>query len=345
MGERRRTLETLDMNPVDNPAFWAGKSVFVTGGTGLVGSWLVHKLLAARAQVVLLVKDVNPQSEITRNGDLNRVAISYGNLEDFDTLEYIINLYDVDTVFHLGAQTQVGVAHRYPLKTFETNIRGTYNLLEACRIHSKLVKRVVVASTDKAYGAQNVLPYTETTPLDARHSYDVSKSCADLISQAYFHTYALPIAITRFGNVYGGGDWNQARIVPGSILSLADGKSPIIRSDGTPLRDYIYVEDVAEGYLRLAQRLDDPKVVGQAFNFSHGTPVSVLQIVSAIRRLMGREDIEPVIKNSAIAEIPEQYLDATKAKQLLGWIPRFGLEEGLTQTIAWYRDYLRADTG
>ena len=329
------------MTASDRTDFWANRSVFVTGGTGLVGSWLVRKLLAARAHVVLLVKDVNPQSEIARNGDLGRVAISYGNLEDFDALEYIINLYDVETVFHLGAQTQVGVAHRYPLKTFETNIRGTYNLLEACRIHAKLVKRIVVASTDKAYGEQEILPYTENTALDARHSYDVSKSCADLISQAYAHTYNLPVAITRFGNVYGGGDWNLARIVPGCILSIAEGNAPIIRSDGTPLRDYIYVEDVAEGYLRLAEKMDDPQVVGQAFNFSHGTPVSVLQIVAAIRKLMGREDIEPVIKNTATAEIHAQYLDATKAKQLLGWTPRFSLEEGLKQSIAWYLDYLR----
>ena len=330
------------MNLADGAAFWSGKSVFVTGGTGLVGSWLVKKLLAARAQVTLLVKDTNPQSEIARSGDIDRVAITYGNLEDFSTLEHAINLYDVDTVFHLGAQTQVVAAHRYPLQTFEANVRGTYNLLEACRIHPQLVKRVVIASTDKAYGTQKVLPYTETTPLAARNSYDVSKSCADLISQAYFHTYGLPVAITRFGNVYGGGDWNQNRIVPGTIVSLSQSRPPVIRSDGTPLRDYIYVEDVAEAYLRLAERLDDPRVVGEAFNFSHGIPVSVLQIVGTIRQLMGREDIQPLIQNTARGEIPEQYLDATKAKQLIGWTPRFGLEDGLRNTIGWYLDFLGA---
>ncbi len=333
------------MSPASGADFWSGRSVFVTGGTGLVGSWLVKKLLAARAQVALLVKDTNPQSEIARSGDIGRVAITYGNLEDFGTLEHAINLYDVDTVFHLGAQTQVVAAHRYPLKTFEANVRGTYNLLEACRIHPELVKRVVVASTDKAYGAQKVLPYTETTSLDARNSYDVSKSCADLISQAYFHTYGLPVAVTRFGNVYGGGDWNQNRIVPGTIMSLARAQPPVIRSDGKPLRDYIYVEDVAEAYMRLAERLEDPAVVGQAFNFSHGKPVSVLEIVGVIRKLMGREDIAPLIRNTAKAEIAEQYLDATKAKQLLGWTPRFGLEEGLQYTVEWYLNYLRAREG
>jgi len=333
-------VENLDVSEQDNSTFWSGRSVFVTGGTGLVGSWLVKKLIAARAQIVLLVKDTNPLSEISRSGDIHKVAITYGNLEDFETLEYVINLYSVDTVFHLGAQTQVGVAHRYPLKTFEANVRGTYNLLEACRIHSGLVKRVVVASTDKAYGTQATLPYTETTPLDGRHSYDVSKSCADLLTQAYAHTYQLPVGITRFGNVYGGGDWNVNRIVPGTIISLAENKPPLIRSDGTPLRDYIYVEDVAEGYLRLAEKLDDPAVSGQAFNFSNEKPMSVVEIVAAIRRLMGREDLEPVIQNVATAEIAEQSLDATKAKKLLGWRPRFSLEEGLKKTRDWYLAFL-----
>jgi len=334
-------VENLAMISPESSTFWRGRSVFVTGGTGLVGSWLVKKLLAAKARVVLLVKDVNPLSEISRSGDLHRVAITYGNIEDFDTLEYAINLHDVDTVFHLAAQTQVGVAHRFPLKTFEANVRGTYNLLEACRVHASLVKRIVVASTDKAYGTQASLPYTETTPLDARHSYDVSKSCADLIAQAYSHTYGLPVGITRFGNVYGGGDWNLNRIVPGTIIHLAENTPPLIRSNGTPLRDYIYVEDVAEGYLRLAERLDDPAITGQAFNFSLEQPIAVRGIVSMIQKLMGREDLEPVIQNTATAEIAEQYLDATKARTLLGWQPRFGLEAGLQESIDWYTRFLK----
>lgn len=334
-------MEDLAITNEQSKLFWSGRSVFVTGGTGLIGSWLVKKLLAANARVALLVKDINPISEISRSGDIHRVAITYGNLEDFGTLEYVINLYDVDTVFHLGAQTQVGVAHRFPLKTFEANVRGTYNLLEACRVHAALVKRVVVASTDKAYGNQKVLPYTEQMPLDARHSYDVSKSCADLIAQAYHHTYGVPLAITRFGNVYGGGDWNLQRIVPSTILSLAENRRPLIRSDGKPRRDYIFVEDVAEGYLRLAERLDDPAVVGQAFNFSNQIPVSVLEIVNVIQTIMGRTDLVPVIQNIAKAEISDQYLDASKARQLLNWQPRFNLEAGLEKSIAWYLDYLR----
>jgi len=331
-------VENLEVKTASG--FWEGRSVFVTGGTGLVGSWLVKKLLAARAQIVLLVKDTNPQSEISRSGDIDKVAITYGSLEDFGALESAINLHDVDTVFHLGAQTQTKVAHRYPLGTFESNIRGTYNLLEACRIHASLVQRVIIASTDKAYGTQKNLPYTETTQLDARHSYDVSKSCADLLAQAYVHTYRLPVGITRFGNVYGGGDWNLNRIVPGTIINLARSKPPVIRSDGTPLRDYIYVEDVAEGYLRLAEKLDDPAVTGQAFNFSNEKPVSVREIVTSIRKLMGREDLEPLIQNVATAEIAQQFLDATKAKKLLGWQPRFTLEEGLKKTIDWYLAFL-----
>ena len=213
-------------------------------------------------------------------------------------------------------------------------------MLEACRIHASLVQRVIIASTDKAYGTQKNLPYTETTQLDARHSYDVSKSCADLLAQAYVHTYRLPVGITRFGNVYGGGDWNLNRIVPGTIINLARSKPPVIRSDGTPLRDYIYVEDVAEGYLRLAEKLDDPAVTGQAFNFSNEKPVSVREIVTSIRKLMGREDLEPLIQNVATAEIAQQFLDATKAKKLLGWQPRFTLEEGLKKTIDWYLAFL-----
>lgn len=317
--------------------FWAGRPVLVTGGTGLVGSWLTKRLLAEGAEVVLLVKDLDARSELARSGDLARVAIVYGALEDFAALQHAVNLYQTECVFHLGAQTLVEVAHRFPLATFEANVRGTYNLLEVCRVHAGFVRRVVVASSDKAYGEKDVLPYTEEMSLDARHSYDVSKCCADLIAQGYAHTYRLPVAITRFGNVYGGGDLNLSRIVPGTILSLARGERPVLRSDGSFTRDYLYVEDVAEGYLRLAEALDDPALHGQAFNFSTETRVSVLELVARIRRLMGREDLQPEVRNTAQAEIRHQHLSARKARERLGWQARVDLEAGLTRTIQWYR--------
>ncbi len=317
--------------------FWAGRPVLVTGGTGLVGSWLTKRLLAAGAEVVLLVKDLDPRCELARSGDLARVAVVYGSLEDFGALQHAVNLYQTECVFHLGAQTLVEVAHRFPLATFEANVRGTYNLLEVCRVHASFVRRVVVASSDKAYGEKAELPYTEEMSLDARHSYDVSKSCADLIAQGYAHTYRVPVAITRFGNVYGGGDLNLSRIVPGTILSLARGQRPVLRSDGSYTRDYLYVEDVADGYLRLAEALDDAALHGQAFNFSTESRVSVLDLVTRIQRLMGREDLAPDVRNTAQAEILHQHLSARKARERLGWAARVGLDAGLERTIAWYR--------
>lgn len=320
--------------------FWCGRRVFVTGATGFIGSWLVKELLAQGACIVVLVRDAHPQSELYRSGDINRVSVVNGVLEDFWALERAINEYETDTVFHLGAQTLVGVAHRFPLLTFEANIRGTYNLLEACRLHMDLVQRVVIASSDKAYGEQLHLPYTEEMPLSGRHPYEVSKSCADLIAQAYHHTHGLPVAIARCGNVYGGGDLNWSRIVPGTIRSLLRKERPIIRSDGTYVRDYIYVKDVVHAYMRLAERLDDDQVRGQAFNFSPEKPMRVLEIVSVIQKLMGCEHIEPDILNCAEGEIRSQYLSAEKARKVLGWEPVFDLETGLRETIAWYRTFL-----
>ncbi len=317
--------------------FWAGRPVLVTGGTGLVGSWLTKRLLAAGAEVVLLVKDLDPRSELVRSGDIGRVALVYGSLEDFGALQHAVNLHQTECVFHLGAQTLVEVAHRYPLATFEANVRGTYNLLEVCRVHASFVRRVVVASSDKAYGEKAVLPYTEEMSLDARHSYDVSKSCADLIAQGYAHTYRLPVAITRFGNVYGGGDLNLSRLVPGTILACLRRERPVLRSDGSFTRDYLYVEDVAAGYLRLAEALDDGALHGQAFNFSTETRVSVLELVARLQRLMGVTDLPPDVRNTAQAEIRHQHLSARKARERLGWEPQFELDAGLSKTIEWYR--------
>jgi len=320
--------------------FWNKRRVLVTGATGIIGSWLVKDLLAQGAYVVVLVRDADPQSELYRSGDIRRVSVVNGRLEDFWTLERAINEHEVDTVFHLGAQTIVGTAHRFPLPTFEANIRGTYNLLEACRLHGDMVQRAVIASSDKAYGEQPNLPYTEDMPLNGRHPYEVSKSCADLIAQAYHHTYGLPVAIARCGNVYGGGDLNWSRIVPGTIRSFLRGERPIIRSDGTYVRDYIYVKDVARAYMRLAECLDDDRVRGEAFNFSTEAPLTVLELVRAIQRLMSCEHLEPQILDCAEGEIRAQRLSAAKARSILNWEPQFSLEQGLHETIEWYRVFL-----
>lgn len=320
--------------------FWQGRRVFVTGATGIVGSWLVKALIQDGASVVALVLDADPQSELYRSGAIQEISVVNGDLEDFFTLERAINLHEVETVFHLGAQTIVGVAHRFPLPTFEANIRGTYNLLEACRLHSDMVQRVVIASSDKAYGDHTSLPYTEDMPLNGRHPYEVSKSCADLITQAYHHTYGLPVAIARCGNVYGGGDLNWSRIVPGTIRSFLRNERPVIRSDGTYVRDYIYVKDVVRAYMSLAEDAGHPRVCGEAFNFSNESPLTVLELVRIIQRLMKCRHIEPQIVGCAEGEIRAQHLSAAKARTVLAWKPQFDLEQGLQETIEWYRAYL-----
>ena len=320
--------------------FWADKRVLVTGATGLVGSSLVKELLAKNAYVVALVRDPDPQSEFYRSRDYQWTSIVSGQLEDYWSLERAINEHQVDTVFHLAAQPIVSVAYRSPLQTFESNVRGTYNLLESCRQHSRLVKRIVVASSDKAYGEQPNLPYTEAMPLQGGQPYEVSKSCADLITQSYFHTYDLPVAIARCGNIYGAGDLNWSRIVPDAIRSCLRGVPLVIRSDGKFIRDYLYVKDVCRAYLCLAEQLENGEVKGGAFNFGPGKAVTVLELVEVIQRLMGCEHLKPIIQNSAQGEIHDQYLDSTRAHQILNWHPEYTLEMGLTETIAWYRTYL-----
>ena len=319
---------------------WKTRRVLVTGATGIIGSWLVRELLAQEAHVVALVLDADPHSELYRSGDIRQVAAVNGALEDFSTLERVINEHKADTVFHLGAQAIVNTAYRSPLPTFEANIRGTYNLLEACRLHAELVQGVVIASSDKAYGEKPHLPYTEEMTLNGRHPYEVSKTCADLLAQAYSHTYGLTIAIARCGNVYGGGDLNWSRIVPGTVRSLLRGERPIIRSDGTYVRDYIYVKDVARAYMRLAECLGDGRVQGQAFNFSTENPMTVLEMVETIRKVMDCTHIEPDIQSCAEGEIRRQHLSAAKARKILNWKATFDLESGLHETIAWYRSFL-----
>jgi len=319
---------------------WIVRSVFVTGATGLLGSWLTKELLARGATVTCLVRDWVPGSELLRSGSLDAVNVVRGELEDHPLLLRALNEYEVDSVFHLGAQTIVGTSSRSALSTFEANVRGTWNLLEAARACGSRIERVVVASSDKAYGDQEVLPYTEETPLQGRYPYDVSKSCTDLIALSYHHTYGLPVAITRCGNLFGGGDLNFNRLVPGTIRSALRGERPVVRSDGSFVRDYFYVRDAVDSYLVLAERLPDDSARGEAFNFGNETPVSVLELVEEILVACGRTDLEPVILDEASHEIPEQFLDCGKARRVFDWKPKHTTEEGLAETVSWYRESL-----
>ncbi|MDB5098554.1 MAG: rfbG [Cyanobacteria bacterium RYN_339] len=326
-------MEALGMS-----TFWRDRPTLVTGATGLVGGWLVKRLVEAGAEVICLIRDWVPKSELVRSGLAERVTVVRGDVTDQALLERVLGEHEIDTVMHLAAQTIVGIANRNPVSTFESNIAGTWALLEACR-RSPRVAQVVFASSDKAYGDQPVLPYTEETPLAGRHPYDVSKSCADLIAQAYAATYGTRVAITRCGNFYGGGDLNWNRIVPGSIRSVLRGDRPVIRSDGEYVRDYFYVEDGAAAYMLLAEKLAaDPGLAGEAFNFAYGEPYTVRQVVDRLLATMG-SDLVPLILNEATGEIRAQHLDAAKARRVLGWAPLFTLEEGLVHTIAWYEGF------
>jgi len=322
-----------------SPDFWHDRPVLVTGATGLLGSWLTRRLIEARADVVCLVRDWVPRSELVRSHLLDSVSVARGDIRDRDLVERLLGEYEIDTVMHLAAQAIVGIANRNPVSTFESNIQGTWNVLEACR-RSPTVRAIVAASSDKAYGDHPELPYTEETPLEGRHPYDVSKSCADLIAHAYAKTFNLPIAITRCGNFYGGGDLNWNRIVPGTIRSAIRGQRPVIRSDGQYIRDYFYVEDGAAAYMLLAEQLHArPELHGTAFNFSNELQVTVLDLVSRILRAMG-SDLAPDVRNEASNEIRHQYLSAARARRELCWQPLFTLEEGLERTITWYREFL-----
>lgn len=320
-------------------AFWNHRPVMVTGATGLVGSWLVKRLVATGADVLCLVRDWIPNSELVRSNTIDRVRVVRGDVCDQDLLERAMGEYEIDTVFHLAAQTIVGIANRNPISTFEANIQGTWALLEAAR-RSPSVKQTILASSDKAYGDQDELPYDESAPLEGRHPYDVSKSCADLIAQTYANTYKLPVGITRCGNFYGGGDLNWNRIVPGTIRSIVNGQRPVIRSDGQYVRDYFYVEDGAAAYMRLAEALAaDRSLAGEAFNFSNELQITVSELVRRILERMGSE-LTPDIRNEASNEIRLQYLSAAKARERLSWSPEFTLEQGLDATIGWYKEFL-----
>lgn len=318
---------------------WLNKNVFITGCTGLLGSWLSEELIRLGANIVGLERDHVPKSRIHTEGFSRKINIVFGCLEDYNLIERVLNEYEIEVVFHLAAQTIVPIANNNPLSTFESNIKGTWILLEAC-LRNKRINKVIVASSDKAYGEHKILPYTEDMPLIGRNPYDVSKSCADLIAQMYFYHYRLPVCVTRCGNLYGGGDLNFNRIVPGTIRSVFYNERPVIRSDGRYVRDYFYVKDATKAYILLAEKMDNETIVGQTFNFGNDTPVTVLEITKEVLALMNRLDLEPVILNEAKGEILEQYLSSKKAREMLEWNPIFSLRDGLAETIEWYKSYL-----
>ena len=319
---------------------WSAHRVLVTGATGVVGSWVTRRLVDDGAYVVAFIRDMDPQSELLRSGTLQRVSVVNGSLEDARAVERAVVEHEVDTIMHLGAQTIVGAALRSPAATFATNLHGTWNVLEAARLHSSLVRSVVVASSDKAYGTADKLPYTEDMPLQGRGPYDVSKSCTDLLTTSYAQTYGLPALIARCGNIYGGGDLNWSRIVPGTIRSVLEGEKPVLRSDGTFLRDYLHVDDVVDAYLLLGERGHGGDSLGEAFNFSAESPLTVRQIYDLVCEAAVGEIVEPQILGRADHEIRDQYLSAAKARGVLGWEPRMSMADGLAKTVSWYRDLL-----
>lgn len=323
----------------ERQAFWRDRNVFVTGGFGLLGTTLVELLHELGARIVVLKRDHVPASRLFETEAHGDVMVVNGDFEKYDDVYRALNEYEIDAVFHVGAQAIAPIANRAPLPTLRANVMGTCNVLEAARL-TPTVKRVLVASSDKAYGPQPVLPYAEDAPLKGTHPYDVSKSCADLISQMYHNTFRLPVCITRCGNLYGPGDLNWSRIVPDTIRRALKGEAPVIRSDGKFIRDYFFVRDAANAYVRLAEEMERPELHGQAFNFSTGNRFTVVDIARKVLEAVGRPELEPVILNQARAEIHDQTLSSEKAKRLLGWEPRYTVEEGLAETVAWYRAYL-----
>ncbi len=299
----------------------------------------MKELIEQGANVTGLVRDHVPQSNLYQGDHVKKMNIVQGALEDLPVIERALGEYEIDTVFHLAAQAIVGVANRNPVSTFEANILGTWNVLEACRKHP-LIKRVIVASSDKAYGDQENLPYDEDMPLQGKHPYDVSKSCADLISHTYFHTYGLPVCITRCGNLYGGGDLNFNRIIPQTIQLVLDGEAPEIRSDGTFVRDYFYIEDAVQAYLLLAEKMEELNLAGEAFNFSNEIQLTVLELVEKILKKMN-SNLKPKVLNQGSNEIKHQYLSAEKARKLLNWAPAYTIDEGLEKTIGWYTEFFK----
>jgi len=317
--------------------FWKNKNVLITGGSGLLGSEMVAQLLKKKAAITVIVRDRVARSRFYSEGLYKKVNIAYGDVTNFAFVEMVIGESEIETVFHLAAQAIVGIANLSPLSTFNSNIKGTWNVLEAARLHMGCVRSVVLASSDKAYGSSKILPYNEEVPLQGRYPYDVSKSCADLLAQAYWHTYKLPVGITRCGNFFGPGDLNFSRIIPGTILSVLKKEPPIIRSDGKFVRNYFYIKDAVSGYLTIAENID--KSAGEAFNLGSEERYSVLEITNLIIKLM-KSRLRPVIKNEVKSEIKKQFLDIQKAKSVLGWKPKYTTRRALKETIEWYRKHV-----
>jgi CDP-glucose 4,6-dehydratase len=323
-------------------AWWSGAAVLVTGGQGFVGSWLCERLLGLGARVIVPRRDVPAVSRFRVEGLEERCDTVLADLLDYEGLVRVVNEHDVRAVFHLGAQTIVGTANRSPLSTFEANVRGTYNLLEACRaagVVGEPLERIVVASSDKAYGETDELPYREDLPLRPVYPYDVSKACADMLARSYAVTYDLPVAVTRLANVYGSGDFNFSRIVPDTARALVEGQAPVLRSDGTPERDFLHASDAVEAYLAVASSL--PERRGMAWNAGPGAPVPVIEIVRRLIAVSGVE-VEPDVQGSGVppGEIASQHLDSSLIREELGWEPRVWLDEGLREAWEWYRRVL-----
>lgn len=326
--------------------FWKGRNVFITGADGFIGSWITKALVKRRANAICLIRDIIPQGGLTLHKLNDKVTMIFGSVTDYALMQRILNEKKIDTCFHLAAQAIVQTANDSPLSTFDSNIKGTWVLLEACR-NNKNISRIIVASSDKAYGKHNALPYAEEFSLLPTHPYEASKACSDILARTYAQTYDLPIAVTRCANAYGGGDLNFSRIIPDTVRSVLQDRNPIIRSDGTPLRDYMYIKDVVNAYLVLAEKLDDKKNRGQAFNFGTGNPISVLDLVKKIIGISGKTSLKPLIKGKGKlkGEIDEQYLSSKKAKKMLAWRAEISLKEGLSETIEWYRRYFAKSLG
>ena len=316
--------------------FWKDRNVLITGATGLLGSELTSNLLKQGSNVTVIIRDTSAKSRLFLENIYKRANIANGDVGDFNFVSRVISEYEVDTIFHLAAQTVVRIGNNSPLSTFDSNIKGTWSVLEAARIQQRHVRAIVVASSDKAYGSNKNLPYDENTPLKGLHPYDVSKSCADLIAQTYWNTYKLPVSITRCGNLFGPGDLNVSRIVPGTIISIMNGKRPVIRSSGKFIRNYFYAKDAVSGYLTLAQNIE--KSQGEAFNLGTVNRFSVIEITNLILKLM-KSKLKPVILDQASNEILDQYLDIGKIEQVFGWKAKYSINLALKETINWYEKY------